>query len=438
MNQIIKLILPNIFWTLAIIIIWNKLLNKKLDFNSKKSFVFIFILMTFSILNYILVEKFIRIILITALLMLLLKIFYKENIQKSIITPLFSQLIMFLSESFCLVILVLLLKMDPNYLLNNYFGIFLTNFIISVISILICNIKFVIKLYNRMIKFTDKIKSSELLIFCLIIIIIINVVDMSTYYKISINYLMLINISLMIICTIIVLYSLITKNNYNKVSNKYNVAIESLKNYEQMMTKYRIANHENKNMLMTIRTMIINKDKNIDKYIDSILKNKYIDDEKLLIEMINIPVGGLRATIYSEILKIKDKKISYNLIIDNLVKSINLLELDTSTMVDVCKIICVFIDNSIEEVEKLKEKYINIEIYEEEDYLNIKISNNYKNKIEVDKIFLEGYTTKGKEHGYGLPLVKQIVSKNILLENETIINKNVFTQLVKIKYKTKK
>lgn len=202
-----------------------------------------------------------------------------------------------------------------------------------------------------------------------------------------------------------------------------------------MMSKYRIDNHENKNLLMTIRAMILNKEKDIPKYIDSIVKDKYEDNEKLLLQMNVIPSGGLRATIYSEILKIKDNKINYSLDIDKNLKAIDLIELDTDEVIDICKIICVFIDNAIEEVKKLKIRNIQISLYMEDNYLNIKVSNNYKDKINIDKIFDEGYTTKGKGHGYGLSLVKKIVDSNKKLENKIEISKDIFSQIISIKYK---
>lgn len=205
-----------------------------------------------------------------------------------------------------------------------------------------------------------------------------------------------------------------------------------------MMTKYRILNHENKNLLSTIRNMIVTNQKNIPEYIDGIIKDNHTDDEKLLNKTSVIPSGGLRATIYTEIMKIKSQNISYDLDISRDIKTEDLIELDNATTIDVCKILGVFIDNAIEEVRNLKKKNIVISFYTQDNDIYIKISNNYKSRIDINKIYDAGYTTKGEGHGYGLSLVKKLIDNNEKLDNKTEINKEIFSQILIIKNNSSK
>ena len=71
----------------------------------------------------------------------------------------------------------------------------------------------------------------------------------------------------------------------------------------------------------------------------------------------------------------------------------------------------------------------------EDDFLNIKISNNYNKRINIDRIFDEGYTTKGAGHGYGLPLVKKIIDGNDMFFNKMEYSEELFSQILLIKYK---
>ena len=319
--------------------------------------------------------------------------------------------------------------------MNTTIAVFITNISVAILLSVLVQLRFVRRIYNLLIKLTDKIRTSQLVIFCLIGMLILNILIMGSYYKMKFEFFVFINACLITLTLTMIVYLFKTQNNYNKVSDKYNVAKISLIDYESMMSKYRVANHENKNLLLTVRAMTVNKEKNIPEYIDSIIENKFNDDEKLLFETGVIPTGGLRATIYSEILKIKENEINYNLNIDKKISTIDLIELDTNTIIDICKIIGVFIDNSIEAVKNLKQKYINIDMYIVDNKLCIKVSNNYSGKIDLSKIDHVGYTTKGKGHGYGLPLVKKTIDNNSLLGHETELSKKVFSQILSIQYK---
>lgn len=419
----------------SLLYIWHKLVKRKINFNDYKLYVTLFGITFISILNYFLVNKFIKIILITIIFMFFFRYLFKEKIYKCILTPIYYQAIIMISETIYAISLVIILGNDANSIINSYFGDFLSNIIVSLISLIIISFPFTVKIYDLIISFTDKIKNYKLILFTFFVMIIANTFAVSTYYKLKIEFIIVFNVVITVVCFLIVLYSFKTQNKYYKVSDKYSIAINSLKDYEDMMTKYRIANHENKNLLLTIRAMILNNEKDIPEYIDSIVEQKFKDDEKLLFDMSVIPTGGLRATIYSEILKIKENDIQYTLDIDKKISSIDLIEIDSTTTIDVCKVISIFIDNAIDEVIKLKSKNIQISIFIDQDSLNIKVSNKYKDSIEIDKIYNAGYTTKGQNRGYGLALVKNIIDNNQLLENKIEINKKLFSQILIIKFK---
>lgn len=420
----------------SIIYSWYKLSDKKINFKNYKLYITLIGMMLTSIINFFTINKFIRVTLITVIFIIFFKFLFKEKLNKTIITPIFSQLIIFISEFLYALILLLIFGNESNETINAISNnTLITNIVIATMLLLALKLKFIKKLYNKLLETTNRISSVQLSLLCIIGIIILNILLASAYYKIKIQYFLIFNVIMIIMTLAIIFYSFKTQNKYNKVSDKYNVAIKSLNDYENMMTKYRIANHENKNLLLTVRAMIINKDKDIPKYIDSIIEDKYMDDEKLLFKVSSIPSGGLRATIYSEILKIKENKIDYILNIDRKLRAVDLLEFDTDTVIDICKIIGVFIDNAIEAVKGLRRKNIDIDLYVEDNMVCIKVSNNYKGNIEITKINNEGYTTKGEGHGYGLSLVKKIIDNNSIFEHKTEISKNIFSQILIIKYK---
>ena len=428
-------ILSNFLMVSSMIYIWHKLINKKINFKDKKIYITIISLMFISVINYFLVNRFIRIILLTIIFIIFFRYLFKEEIHKTIITPIFYQLIIVLSEFIGIISLSFIFNSPTGNFIETNLGLLAVNISVTIISIIISNFKFVKILFNRFLKVTEKIKVYQLFILCIISFLFLNIFVISAYYKINYYVWVITNILLISLLFVIILYMLKTQNNYNKVSDKYNIAIKSLYDYETMMTKYRIANHENKNLLLTIRAMILNKEKEIPKFIDTMIEDKYEDDEKLLFDIAVIPSGGLRGAIYSEIIKIKDNNINYCLDIDKKLRTIDLIELNTNTIIDVCKIVGVFIDNAIDEVKDLDSKNIGISLYLQNKKLNIKVSNNYYGRIEINKINDTGYTTKGDGHGYGLSLVKDIIKNNDLLEHSTELSREIFSQILTIKYK---
>lgn len=431
--ELIRLFLAVFFTVIASLYIWHKLLNKKIDYNNSKLYITITCLMIIALINYFNVNAYIRITILTLTLMIFFRYLFKENLQKCIITPIISQMIVMSSETIFAIIISLIFKMNNEQIVNTQFGTLLSNLVIAIISVLLIRIPIFTKIYNFLIKITDRINRNKLIIFSLFIVVIANLLTMFLYYRVEFIYLLLFNTCLTLFCLSIVIYSFKTQDNYIKVYDKYNITLNSLKEYEDILDRYRISNHENKNQLLTIRNMLPKTNKKIISYIDKIIENKLKDNEKAMVEACKIPAGGLRGLIYSKILVMKNLKINYILEISKEVKTVDLINLDDSLMLDMCQVIGVYIDNAIEEVKKLKRKYINIEIYLEEGELIISVSNNYEGIIDLDKLDEKGYTSKGKGHGYGLTLTKEIIDSNKNLSNRKVITKDSFTQLLQIK-----
>ena len=357
---------------------------------------------------------------------------YKENAKQSIIMSIFSQLIVLISELIYVSIILMLIKVNEDMFAEQYGGTIISNACIALISVAMVNIKFVNKIYNKIIESTDSLKRWKIVLYSFIIIVIANILTALIYYKVSLLFLLLTNTTIIVIYTIFIFNYLKTNNNYVKVSYKYDMTLNSLKEYEDILSKYRISNHENKNQLLTIRAMV--KNKKVASYIDEIIEHKIKDNEKLMFESLVIPEGGLRGLIYSKMLLMKENNIEYDLCVDKILKTTDLTSISDDLMLNICNIVGVYLDNAIEAVKDLDEKYIIIEIYLDET-LNIAITNNYKESIDIDSIDKEGYSTKGGNHGYGLSLVKEILDNNDDIENVKHITDDEFTQEIKIKCK---
>ena len=88
-------------------------------------------------------------------------------------------------------------------------------------------------------------------------------------------------------------------------------------------------------------------------------------------------------------------------------------------------------DNALEAVEKENEKMIKICLSCKKNVFEFKITNSFTKKINANEIMNSGYSTKGKNRGYGLALVNEIVKKNDKIKyNYFIANQKFISELV--------
>ena len=283
--------------------------------------------------------------------------------------------------------------------------------------------------------FTNKFKFKNLIVLCLLVIMSVNFFMAITYYDMKSLYVVLINTLLILIYSFII-YKTIGEKNNNIMIKAENVSLmESLHQYEDMVDRQRVDNHENKNQLLIIKNMIKKNDKDVIKYIDTVVKDEKEDDEALYTKVKSIPSGGLQGIIYQKMLSMKDNRILFSLDVSRDVRKIDLEKMNIEDNYKLCKIVGVLLDNAIEESLKIDDRRIMISLYVDDDMLIIDISNRFDGKIDLDKIDEEGYTTKGEGHGYGLSLVKKLVNGNDCFINERKVNKDVFKQIIKFRIK---
>ncbi len=419
----------------AEVFVWSRLYNDRIDFKNILLYISIIILSLLGMLNHLYVNAFVRVSIVTTLMAFCNWLIFRKKLNEVIVSTIYGQFVLAFADMIFALILIYGFGKNFTLIKSDVFDTFLGNVIVAIIYASIFFFSFVRKVYSKFVNLTNKVKNKNLVLGFLLCIISINFLMAILYYKLASIYLIIINTVLLLIYSCIVYKSIDEKNNSMIIKAENDSLMYSLHQYEDMVDRQRVDNHENKNQLLIIKNMIKKNDKDVVKYIDTIVKDEKEDDEALYTRVKTIPSGGLQGIIYQKMLVMKDEKIVFSLDVSRDVRKIDLDDFSMEDNYRLCKIVGVLLDNAIEESRKIDDKCIMISLYVDDGKLVIDVSNRFSGKLDLDKLDEEGYTTKGDGHGYGLSLVKKIMSETDIFENERSIKKDVFKQVIKVKIK---
>lgn len=420
------------------IYIWKKLLNVSIN----KRIRFIFITLLTSIVVYalqIFVVSYIKVIIVFLVLIVSCCKIYNKNIKSCISAVFTTQLVFVLSEIIFAIISSIILKSSLTFIANTFYNKLTVNLFVSILSLLIYKIKKINNLYLKINELIFKMNFyKSIMIFLFLLIIIIAFIYFS-YYDINKIIILLVNLLVLIIYIFLTFKIIEEHSNHVIIKSEYDNLLDKAVDYETIIDSQRMENHENKNDLYILRNMIPKTNKEAHAQLDDMINDyekqtkKYKDDKDLYYETLKVPSGGLRGLIYQKSLYMKNNNIDYSIRIDRKVNSKTLNNVSRETLRNLGKIVGVYLDNAIQEVEKLNTKQIGIEIYMTGKDFNISIANNIGSRLELDSINKTGYSTKGGKHGYGLSLVNELLNSDKNITCETNITSNIFRQNIKIK-----
>ena len=419
--------------TIIVIYIVSKIMNENINFKNKKVYVIYTLLVFCTLINCVVSENFIKFFISTIYTIVFMLVLFKNDIGKTTVAVILEQIILFVSELIYMLMIILVLQFDGTSLFETFQGTLLTNLLVCIIAVMLINFKIIKKLCNHLMNYMNKIKQKNKDILAFILIITLNVLITIIYVNSQNISMVIINVIFIIIYSYIIYLFLNEKNQNIIVKEENKNLIDNLHEYEKMLDYQRVSNHENKNQLLVIKSMINKNNKRLQNYIDEVIKEKREDNETLYTKAKRIPSGGLQGLIYQKMLQMQDKNINIDLNVSTEVRKVDFSKMNARTNYDICRSIGIIIDNAVDETLKVKDKEISISMYKDDNEFVIEIANKCKDLPDLDKIDNKGYTTKEKGHGYGLSLLKEICDANKDIINERKIVGNIFLQIIKIK-----
>ena len=156
MNFILDFV-STLFLCVCQVYCWYNIAKEKFKFSIQNILKIIFLAIILIVDHYYL-NNFIKGFVNFLLVILFCKSIIKLDLKRAILLSFVGQLIIILIESVVIMILILIFKLDANYIASSLIYTIIIDVLISLISVIISKFSFVRKFYLLLIKLTDKIK----------------------------------------------------------------------------------------------------------------------------------------------------------------------------------------------------------------------------------------------------------------------------------------
>ena len=249
MSNFVGNIVGSLAMYIASVYVWKKLYCLKLYWNDKKVYFVTLLMIIIGLINYFYNYVFIRIMSITIFLFFANKIMFKQSYKKTIISTIISQMILFVADISFGMIVLCAFNFDISKI-TMFYGTLLANGTALIISIIFANLKIVKKLYDFLIDLVETVKQRKVILFALLIIISLNILLALIYFKLNTYYIFFINVILIMIYSYVVVKNLETSSRNEVIKTENDSLMNSLHQYEDMVDRQRVDNHENKNQLL--------------------------------------------------------------------------------------------------------------------------------------------------------------------------------------------
>lgn len=436
MLEIFKLILSSTLLILTLYIFGRIVI---VDRKQKNTLIEVLILIGFIIIN-ILVFKYtkgtLKTITTCLLYASLLYLIFDIKFSKAIFTSIVYVIISVIPDLITLGGAIYIFGVSKEIVYESLSGSIISNISVLGIMILLTLVikKLLKKLINYNISTNKKIITMSALTLVMLAILFYNLIKTFQFNNNIITYLAIIA---MLICILIYLFRQKIENE--KISKKYDELLDVMKSYENDIEEQRTLRHETKNEFATIKCKIQDKEdeKSIIKYIDSVIGDKGSSNTTKYSKFKYLPSNGLKGFFYYKFIEAEKKGINVSVNISKQIENSFLKDIDTKDFKNLVRIIGVYLDNAIEASYTSLDKKLGIEMYLIKDKIEIIITNTFNNDVNLDKIGKESFSTKGKDRGHGLLLVRKILGENKIFEAKNEIKGNIYIQSLKIKNNSK-
>ena len=365
---------------------------------------------------------------------ILTTLLFKIPLWKGFVTYLATGLLIAITDITLVFISMIILgakTLEETILINNTYTV-----LSLVLSLIVCLIGIIIRYTKRLKQLTEdnnkELKKLSLLMNngITFLLLLPNLIMLSYYYdKKTLPF----GILFINICSIIILFFVNMHNTNTTIKlAKSEQDLIAQKNYsrsqQDLIDGLRTFKHDYSNTLQTMYGYVqFNKMEELKKMFTQVL-----DETKAIttLDRLNpntIKDPGLFAILNGKYQTAKDKHIKME------IEIFGDIEKSSMEIFDLTRVLGILLDNAIDAAKESKKKKIKFLLSERRDAIDIEISNTYfGKKIDLEKIKQKGVSSKGRDRGLGLYKVEEIVNKYESVRNDTIIEGQMFVQILQI------
>lgn len=401
------------------------LLGKKFNEIKFYKYFLLFPLAIFTVLNSLAFDNIIKIFGTLIVYFMIFKFMFDEKSTKICIYSIVVYIILMVSDIIFALIVSLLDFIFKLTIANN-----ITNTIFSNIMVVILTCCLTLILRKKILNYFQKIKKSRIWIISLqgLITIFIIISSLNHLYlkEWKFSYDFILN-TIIIFGSAFLTFILLKQYLKNKeVVDKFQLLEDYMKTSTVLIEQYSTTNHKYKNNLIAIKGYIKSNPKEALEFVSDLLEN-YKDEKFKWFSSINyISFDSIRYLICYKLSTAEEKKIKILVNVDKNLTSINTKLMNIHQISIILDILGEFFDNSIYASYESNEKEIVFNAYLENEKIVFEISNTYLGKIDLDMITKNGYTTKGKGHGFGLYEIDKNIENYSFLDYKYEIIDNYF------------
>lgn len=364
------------------------------------------------------------------LITLLFSFNYREDVYNVIFKSIIVYVIMIFADIISSIVLMAFVK-SVNVETVNLFKA-LGSFLNSTCMFVIFSFKPFVKLINSF--FSKILKKSYLPVICVSFFLLFVFWLIEYYHKVIFSSDTII-ISIIVMLFLMFLFVMLAlqylKNKNNEIQKQQLLVL--MHEYENVLNQTSENRHEMLNDLLILRSIADKNSSEFTRTLDGIIRQYDTKKFKKYTSLAKLPTG-VKGMIYYKIAFINENEINFDTVVNG-VDYAKFEAMDKDLYYKVCKILGILMDNAIDACVDSDKKKLIVSVYTENEDLCVEIDNSYSGIVDTDGIKKKGYTTKGKNHGYGLTILNRIVDETKELEFEQSINDNdkLFTSILKIK-----